>query len=141
DAPPVPDRARRERLLLEVEELRAEVLEFFGRFPILLLPVAVVPAFPVGSAELDVDGVRHVVDAMTILAPCRAVSLLGLPALSAPAGRSRDGLPVGVQIVGRPGDEQRLIRVAMTLARPFGDASPLQGSSPHTSQAPKPGSP
>jgi Asp-tRNA(Asn)/Glu-tRNA(Gln) amidotransferase A subunit family amidase len=122
-APAVPDRARRERLLLEVEELRATMLEFFRRSPILLLPVAVVPAFPVGSRELEVDGVRHVVDAMTILAPCRAISLLGLPALSVPAGLSRDGLPVGVQIVGRPGDDERLLGVARVLARSLAGAA------------------
>jgi amidase len=139
DAPRVPDRTRRERLLLEVDALRATTLEFFDRFPILLLPVAVVPAFPIGSTELDVDGVRHVVDAMTILAPCRAVSLLGLPALSVPVGRSRDGLPVGVQVVGRPGDDERLVAVATTLARSFGDASAHHGSSSRTSQPPKPG--
>jgi amidase len=139
-APAVPARARRERLLLEVEELRATMLEFFRRSPILLLPVAVVPAFPVGSRELEVDGVRHVVDAMTILAPCRAISVLGLPALSVPAGRSRDGLPVGVQIVGRPGDDERLLGVAMVLARSLAGAPGVHGSDSQTNHSPNPGS-
>ncbi|MDQ1433051.1 MAG: amidase, partial [Actinomycetota bacterium] len=139
-APAVPDRGRRERLLLEVDQLRATMLEFLRRSPILLLPVAAVPAFPVGSRELDVDGVRHVVDAMTILAPCRAISLLGLPALSVPVGRSRDGMPVGVQIVGRPGDDERLLGVAMVLARSGAGASPLHGSNSQTSHSPNPGS-
>jgi Asp-tRNA(Asn)/Glu-tRNA(Gln) amidotransferase A subunit family amidase len=142
EAPPAPDGLGRERLWLEVEQLRATLLQFFVRFPILVLPVAVVPAFPVGSTVLDVDGVRHVVDAMTILAPCRAISLLGLPALSVPVGRSRDGLPVGVQIVTRPGDDERLLGVATTLARALGEPSLVQAdsSSSQTSQLPKPGS-
>jgi len=102
-------------LLASAVQLRARVCSFLDRYPVLLLPVAVVPAFATGSTELDVDGVRHVVDDMTILAPCRAVSLLGLPALSVPAGTSRDGLPVGVQVVGRPGREDQILAVAATL--------------------------
>jgi amidase len=98
-----------------VDRLRADVLDFLDRFPILLLPVAAVPAFATGSTDLDVDGVHHVVNDMTILAPCRAVSLLGLPALSVPAGVSREGLPVGVQVVGRPGHEPEILAVARDL--------------------------
>ena len=104
-------------LLATVDRLRDGVLRFLELFPILLLPVAAVPAFPLASTELEVDGVHHVVNDMTILAPCRAVSLLGLPALSVPAGRSRDGLPVGVQVVARPGREDQILAVAATLER------------------------
>ena len=111
-----PDPELQARLLRQIAELRASILEVFARRPVVLLPVAVVPAFPLGSTDLDVDGTHHVVDAMTILAPCRAISLLGLPALSVPAGRSREGLPVGVQVVGRPGDDETILRVAQTIA-------------------------
>jgi Asp-tRNA(Asn)/Glu-tRNA(Gln) amidotransferase A subunit family amidase len=103
-----------------VRALRAGVLDFLEHHRVLLLPVAAVPAFPSGSTELDVDGVHHVVNDMTILAPCRAVSLLGLPALSVPAGVSRDGLPVGVQVVGRPGREDEVLEVGRTLERATG---------------------
>jgi Asp-tRNA(Asn)/Glu-tRNA(Gln) amidotransferase A subunit family amidase len=98
-----------------VRALRAGVLEFLEHHRVLLLPVAAVPAFASGSTDLDVDGVHHVVNDMTILAPCRAVSLLGLPALSVPAGASRDGLPVGVQVVGRPGRDDEVLDVGRTL--------------------------
>lgn len=110
-------------IVARVDALRAGVLRFLDRYPVLLLPVAVVPAFPTGSRVLDVDGVRHVVDDMTILAPCRAVSLLGLPAVSVPVGSSREGLPVGVQVAGRPGHEPEVLAVARVLER-AGRAAP-----------------
>jgi amidase len=125
-APAVVDQAQTGRLLAEAAALRVRMLDFLAETPILLLPVAAVPAFPAGSSTIDVDGVRHVVDDMTILAPSRAISLLELPSLSAPAGLSRDGLPVGVQIVGRPGGEAALFRVASTLAQAFAPTGPTQ---------------
>jgi Asp-tRNA(Asn)/Glu-tRNA(Gln) amidotransferase A subunit family amidase len=44
-------------------------------------------------------------------------SVTGRPALSVPCGFSSDGLPIGFQIVGNPGDEQTLFRVARAYAR------------------------
>jgi aspartyl-tRNA(Asn)/glutamyl-tRNA(Gln) amidotransferase subunit A len=41
-------------------------------------------------------------------------SLAGVPALSFPAGFTRSGLPIGLQLVGRPFDEETLLRVART---------------------------
>jgi Asp-tRNA(Asn)/Glu-tRNA(Gln) amidotransferase A subunit family amidase len=114
-APAVPDDVA--ELRAAVERLRAGFGSFLERYPVLLLPVAAVPAFSSDRVELDVDGVRHVVNEMTILAPSRAVSLLGLPALSVPAGTSRDGLPVGVQVVGRPGREDQIIAIARVIER------------------------
>ena len=42
-------------------------------------------------------------------------SLAGLPALSVPAGQGADGLPLGLHLIGRPFDEETLIRVAGVL--------------------------
>ena len=49
--------------------------------------------------------------------PCSAVSLLDLPALSVPAGLTADGLPIGVQLVGKPGGEAALLSAAAALER------------------------
>ena len=48
------------------------------------------------------------------------VSLWGLPAVSIPCGLSREGLPIGMQIVGRPFDEATLLRAARALERELG---------------------
>lgn len=46
---------------------------------------------------------------------CRAWTLLGAPAIAVPAGRGARGLPVGVQLVGRPGSDHALIALAGRL--------------------------
>jgi Asp-tRNA(Asn)/Glu-tRNA(Gln) amidotransferase A subunit family amidase len=46
---------------------------------------------------------------------CRAWTLLGVPAIAVPAGRGAHGLPVGVQLVGRPGSDHALIALAGKL--------------------------
>ena len=54
-------------------------------------------------------------------------SLAGLPGISVPAGLDGDGLPLGLQIVGQPFDEARLLRVARTIEEAAGfDASPVK---------------
>ncbi|MEM1156129.1 MAG: amidase family protein, partial [Pseudomonadota bacterium] len=46
---------------------------------------------------------------------CCVISVLGLPAISVPCGFTQAGLPVGLQIVGRPGADLDILRVAHTL--------------------------
>ena len=51
---------------------------------------------------------------------CRAWTLLGVPAVAVPAGRGAHGMPVGVQLVGRPGADHALIALAARLAQALG---------------------
>jgi amidase len=46
---------------------------------------------------------------------CRAISVLGLPAAVVPVGRSAEGLPIGVQVVGRPFHDHEVLAVAALL--------------------------
>ncbi len=77
------------------------VREFMGRYEFLILPVSQVAPFPV-----EIDWVREIngvkmgsyVDWM---GSCYAITLTGLPAISVPCGFTSDGLPIGLQIVGR----------------------------------------
>src|SRR3954471_11839670 len=55
---------------------------------------------------------------------CRAWTLLGLPAAAVPAGRGAHGLPVGVQLVGRPGADRALIGLAGRLHAALGTPAP-----------------
>ena len=50
-----------------------------------------------------------------VLAPCRLISLLGVPAASVPFGESADGLPIGVQVVGRAFREDEVLAVSRML--------------------------
>jgi Asp-tRNA(Asn)/Glu-tRNA(Gln) amidotransferase A subunit family amidase len=85
------------------EDARARATELFERWDVLLTPAAR------GSApSLDSTG-----DPLF----CRAWTLLGTPVLAVPGIRGTDGLPVGVQLVGRPGDDARLLASAAWVER------------------------
>ena len=88
---------------------------FFRDFDALLMPPAMTTAFPhcEPGAPLAVDGKRAPYFGHgSVLA---MGNLAGLPALVAPAGQDDEGLPIGVQIVGRQWSEMRLLEVCRTL--------------------------
>lgn len=82
-------------------QLYHRVREFMGQYEFLVLPVSQVAPFPV-----DVEWVRKINDVemetyIDWMATCYAITLTGLPAISVPCGFTEDGLPIGLQIVGR----------------------------------------
>ncbi len=86
------------------------VRRFFERYDVLALPVSQVPPFDVECEWVtEVDGVvmETYIDWMR---SCTDISVTGCPALSVPAGFTPDGLPVGVQFVGRPRGDVDLLR-------------------------------
>ena len=84
---------------------------------VLLLPVALTPAIPHEASEVEVAGRRIDVNGMKLLAPCRAISVLRLPAVAVPAGLSDDGLPIGVQLVGQRGTDGMVLAAAEVIER------------------------
>jgi len=93
--------------------LRAHFLDQMERYPILLCPVNAVPAFRHGERSWMVDGQR--VDYLDASSYSQWFNLLGNPAAVVPMTRSDEGLPIGVQIVGRPWEEERVLAVAAAL--------------------------
>lgn len=86
-----------------------EFNELFSRYDVLVGPVAPTPAFKLG--ENTADPVKmYLADIMTVPA-----SLAGLPAISVPAGTTADGLPVGVQLIGRRHDDAKLLALAKSM--------------------------
>lgn len=114
------------RLEAERDALRATVLRFAERCPIFLLPVASVPAFRPDPESFAIDpeliftveGVA--VPRFGILTCTRAISVLGFPAAVVACGTSREGMPVGVQVVGRPFADHEVVAVASVLEQAFG---------------------
>jgi Asp-tRNA(Asn)/Glu-tRNA(Gln) amidotransferase A subunit family amidase len=94
------------------------VAAIFAETPVIILPVSLAGVLPIGATHVEVDGHAESLDSLRILGPSRAISLLGFPALAVPAGVDDRGLPVGVQLVGRPNAEADLFSVAQALAPP-----------------------
>lgn len=92
------------------DQMRLTLLEQMKQFPILLTPVCSTPAFRHGERAWDVDG--HRVQYLESFSYCELCNVLGLPAAVVPAGVSPEGLPIGVQIIGRPFEEELVLAVA-----------------------------
>ena len=88
------------------------VHNFFERFDFLLLPVSQVLPFPVETDWVrEINGIEMPTYVDWMLS-CGFITLTGHPAVSMPCGFSPEGLPVGVQIVGRHRGELELLRLA-----------------------------
>ena len=87
----------------------------FDRVDVVVSPVLAHPAPPLGHVGPDVDPETHLVRLLRWVAFTAAANVTGAPALSLPAGRSRDGLPIGVQLSAPRGHERRLLELAFEL--------------------------
>jgi len=99
--------------LFRRDMVRSRFLDEMDCYPILLCPVNAVPAFRHGERSWTVEGQR--VEYLDASSYSQWFNLLGNPAAVVPVGRSVEGLPIGVQIVGRPWEEQRVLAVAAAL--------------------------
>ncbi|HWY13902.1 MAG TPA: Asp-tRNA(Asn)/Glu-tRNA(Gln) amidotransferase subunit GatA [Rhizomicrobium sp.] len=91
----------------------------FEHCDVLLTPSTPGPAFALGEKMADCVSM-YLNDVFTV-----PVNLAGLPAVSVPAGLTSDGLPLGLQVIGRAFDEQLVLRVARSIERAAGfDATP-----------------
>ncbi len=103
--------------LLERDQLRAQVLAQMEQFPIVLAPVCSIPAFPHEHAGW---GSEHPADYLRTMSYCQHYNLLGNPAAVVPAAKSPEGLPIGVQIIGRPFQDEEVLEVAAILEQQIG---------------------
>ena len=106
----------------ELDLLRAKTLEAMREFPVLLCPVASVPAWRHGEREWDVEGTR--VEYLDAVRYTQWFNALACPAAVVPVGRSPEGLPIGVQIAGRPFEDEVVLGVAKVVDREFGFRPP-----------------
>jgi aspartyl-tRNA(Asn)/glutamyl-tRNA(Gln) amidotransferase subunit A len=83
-----------------------DFMQAFGEVDVILTPVAPTPAFRIGEKVAD-PLQMYLSDIFTI-----PVNLAGTCGISVPAGASRDGLPIGLQLVGRPFGEESILRAA-----------------------------
>jgi Asp-tRNA(Asn)/Glu-tRNA(Gln) amidotransferase A subunit family amidase len=106
----------------ERDRLRASLLERMRETPLLLAPVGAVAAFAHGARKVEVRGEE--VNTFRAFGYAQACNVFGLPAACVPAGRTREGLPVGVQIIGRPFQERLVLAAACVIESALGGWQP-----------------
>ncbi len=99
--------------LAERDIVRAHFLKQTERYPILLMPVAPGPAFRHG--EIGWLRAKHSATFVDTFAYTQWFNLLGCPAAAVPITQSKEGLPIGVQIAGRPFKDELVLSVADLL--------------------------
>jgi Asp-tRNA(Asn)/Glu-tRNA(Gln) amidotransferase A subunit family amidase len=116
--------------LAKRDRMRASLLRQMDEFPVLLMPPCGVTAFPhrsrrweVGPGEGEEPGEAEI-GLFQAMMPATPFNLLGLPAVVIPFGMSAEGLPIGVQLVGRPYEEELILELAVRLENARG---PLPG--------------
>jgi len=100
------------------DEVREKILRQMRKYPVLICPTAAIPAFRHGEREWQVEG--KTVKYLDAWSYCEWFNLLGFPAAVVPMGYSEQGLPIGVQIVGRPWQEEVVLAVAAKLEKERG---------------------
>jgi len=85
---------------------------------IAVCPIAAVPAFPIGTEVLEVEGQEY--EEIDLFSMSTYVNAMSLPAAAVPVGRTPDGLPIGVQVIGRRYREMEVLAVAKELETALG---------------------
>tara|TARA_Y100001970_G_scaffold294331_1_gene450839 strand:+ start:148257 stop:149744 length:1488 start_codon:yes stop_codon:yes gene_type:complete len=98
---------------IKAQKVRARIAEdfksVFKDIDVILTPTAPTPAFSVGE-KMEDPIAMYMNDVFTVPA-----SLAGLPGISVPAGISRNGLPLGLQLIGRPFEESTILRAGKII--------------------------
>ena len=108
---------------LKAQKVRRKIADDFraawDQCDALLTPTTPSPAFPLDEPPSDPVSM-YLCDVFTV-----TVNLAGLPGISVPAGLSADGLPLGLQVIGRPWEEAEMLQIARALEQAAGfDAKP-----------------
>ncbi|MGA3049387.1 MAG: amidase [Terracidiphilus sp.] len=110
----------------ELDLLRAKTLEELRKYPVLICPVASVPAFRHGERSWDVEG--RTVEYLDAWRHTQWFNVLAAPAAVVPVGRSAEGLPIGVQIVARPFQDETALGIAAIVDAAFGYRPPAMAT-------------
>jgi amidase len=106
----------------EADIIRGRLLEQMQEHPVLLCPVCSVPAFRHGERSWIIGGQE--VEYFDAMRYTQWFNLLAAPAAVMPVGHSPEGLPIGVQLVGRPFEDEVVLKVASVIDYEFGYQPP-----------------
>jgi len=108
--------------LLERDVLRGKLLARMEEFPVLICPACAIPAFRHRERRWTVRG--REVEYLKAMGYSQWFNLFGNPAAVVPVGRSPEGLPIGVQVVGRPWEDEAVLAVAAKIEETCGGFHP-----------------
>jgi Asp-tRNA(Asn)/Glu-tRNA(Gln) amidotransferase A subunit family amidase len=98
------------KAVVERERLREILLRWMKNTPLIIAPVGSVPAFPHGAQRIEVLG--ESISIFRAFSYSQTFNVFGLPACSVPVSHSPEGLPIGVQVIGRPFAEDEVLAAA-----------------------------
>jgi amidase len=103
-----------------LREIARRIVAFWDGYDLLLTPTLAQPPVPIGALD-DEDPWQQLRNAGRFTPFTQIANITGLPAASVPLFWNEEGLPIGIQLVGRPADEATLFRVSAQLeqARPW----------------------
>lgn len=94
--------------------IAADVDRALDGVDVLVAPALAIPAPPIGAATMPVKGGSDAV--RTLMLRCtQPFNVSGHPAISIPCGRTRDGMPIGIQLVGHKGRTPALVQAALAV--------------------------
>ena len=113
------------RALANVDTIRLALEEQFDEFDLLLSPTMAVPPYQCGNPPRAING-ADVDGSWACLPFTYPINSAGNPAASIPAGMTSSGLPVGLHIIGRVGDEETVLEAsaAFEMAKPWSHLRP-----------------
>ena len=95
--------------------IHENVVVFFEGHDVLALPTTQVVPFPVEVEYPTEIGGHPMTDYLEWMSSCCVISTTGCPAVSVPAGFTKTGLPIGLQLVAAPGEDLRLLQIAAAV--------------------------
>lgn len=101
------------KAVVEREALRETLLRWLRHTPLILAPVSSVPAFEHAAERVDVEGAS--VSVFRACSYSQTFNVFGLPAAAVPVLRSPEGMPIGIQVVGRPGQDSMVLAAASII--------------------------
>src|SRR5215213_7060228 len=99
---------------MERDRLREELVQWMETTPIIIAPVGATPAYPHDTLKLSVRGSTF--GTFKAFSYAQTFSVFNLPVVTVPAGKSDDGLAIGVQIAGPPFAEEMILAAAEIVA-------------------------
>lgn len=111
---------RQAKAVIERERIREGLLRWMKTTPIIIAPVGGTCAYKHGARRVEING--ESVSVFRAFSYSQTYNVFGLPSVAVPAGRTAQGLPIGVQVIGRPFEEQTVLAVAEIIESANGGA-------------------